>query len=309
MMNKLLFMPLLLVLLPIAYAEESIVEVPFDFHGQSCTFDEIAIEYHCVWQGTPDKMTPEDLEDFKDVLTDKEYAEILDDLIEEGEANIVEEPKKTPEEIKVERLLKQTDLSEGDAATLRALANLADACEIGIEEGARIQDYGKFILPDRDITVDNVNLKNYPDLRDILMKIEECTYWNEYRAKYLVQYLDMVLDDETIIDHHSNHATSGYVYNEYFVAPLDPKSEETKSKVAICTHSLYGEQFKKQMGCHIGKNYEHDPSLKPHMKDYVKENSVFKSYLKFQNGETSEQLNKNIIKSREAKPNNYGGSQ
>ena len=33
------------------YAETATVEVPFDSHGQSCSFDELAVEFHCVWQG------------------------------------------------------------------------------------------------------------------------------------------------------------------------------------------------------------------------------------------------------------------
>ncbi len=36
------------------YAETATVEVPFESHGQSCNFDEIAIEYHCTWQGVVD---------------------------------------------------------------------------------------------------------------------------------------------------------------------------------------------------------------------------------------------------------------
>jgi len=84
MMNKLIFMPLLLVLIiPIVFAEENTVNVPFTSHGNSCTFDEIAIEYHCIWQGTPDKMTRETLEEFKDNLTVEEYIEALDDILEE----------------------------------------------------------------------------------------------------------------------------------------------------------------------------------------------------------------------------------
>ena len=34
------------------YAETATVEVPFDSHGQSCNFDELAVEFHCVWQGS-----------------------------------------------------------------------------------------------------------------------------------------------------------------------------------------------------------------------------------------------------------------
>ena len=36
-----------------AYAEESTVQVPFDYHGQSCCL-ESATTYQCIWEGEVD---------------------------------------------------------------------------------------------------------------------------------------------------------------------------------------------------------------------------------------------------------------
>ena len=44
------------------YAETTTVEVPFNSHGQTCNFDEIAVEYMCVWQGFKEVYTLEDSE-------------------------------------------------------------------------------------------------------------------------------------------------------------------------------------------------------------------------------------------------------
>ena len=62
-----------MVAIPQAQAEESVVQVPFISHGQSCTFDELAIEYQCTWQGVRDVFTIEDLKEFKSVLSEQRY--------------------------------------------------------------------------------------------------------------------------------------------------------------------------------------------------------------------------------------------
>jgi hypothetical protein len=315
-MNKLLFMPLLLVLLPMAYAEESTVSVPFDFVGQSCTFDEIAIEYHCVWQGTPDKMTLEDLEGFKDVLTDEEYLEAFDSIVEDQvrEAESVKEEKKTPAEIKLDNLIADCRDSNGcsyaDKEYIDALRTLFDSCELGIDAGARIQSYEFLQLPeDRpDTLFKSINLANYQGLRQILLDIEACDGWNVFKPQ-IEQYNNIHLDyRQGEADYHANHAMSGYTYDPYFTAPLDFKGEETKSWITGCEHNYWAQNLKRQNGCDMGEEFEHDSSLQQPMKDYMN-NSIMKGYVKFQNGETSEQLYKNIRETREAKPTNYGGSQ
>ena len=43
-----------------AYAEESVVQVPFDYHGQSCWL-ESATKYQCVWEGEVEPFSLEEL--------------------------------------------------------------------------------------------------------------------------------------------------------------------------------------------------------------------------------------------------------
>ena len=107
MNNKILALVVLLTVgtTTYAYAEESVVQVPFQSHGQSCTFDEIAIEYQCVWQGIRDVFTIEDLKEFKAVLSNEIYDQELARLTEEALAEIaVEQEKLTPLELKIQKL-------------------------------------------------------------------------------------------------------------------------------------------------------------------------------------------------------------
>ena len=154
-------MPLLLVLLiPISYAEENTVNVPFTSHGNSCTFDEIAIEYHCVWQGTPDKMTRETLEEFKEHLTVEEYIEALDDILEEeAKAECFDNPEcplgiynPTPEP--------ETPVSPeraSDKELIKKINNILAAedprCYQGFGTTAGVQDVRDFSIPVHTVTI------------------------------------------------------------------------------------------------------------------------------------------------------------
>ena len=51
------------------YAETATVEVPFDSHGQSCSFDELAVEFHCVWQGMIPEPTFESMQEIRDLIS------------------------------------------------------------------------------------------------------------------------------------------------------------------------------------------------------------------------------------------------
>ena len=48
-----------------AYKVKNGVEVPFTSPGQSCSFDEFSVEYHCVWQGIPEEITEDNIEELK----------------------------------------------------------------------------------------------------------------------------------------------------------------------------------------------------------------------------------------------------
>ena len=51
---------------------------------QSCHFDEIAVEFHCVWQGFKEVYTLEDLENYKDLLTAERYDQEIQKLNEQA---------------------------------------------------------------------------------------------------------------------------------------------------------------------------------------------------------------------------------
>ncbi len=309
---------LLMVSLPFAFAEQATIDVPFKSHGLSCTFDEVAVEYHCVWQGSPSPMTLEELEEFEDVLTPEEYEEAVEELSKEPVVEpTIEVPVKeqTIVEKELERLIELCHGSSGctyaDEEVMKSLRTMNDVCELGIEEGLPIQTYRTFELPTNtpDTKFKSINLGNYHVLKDIMLKIEECSSWNEYRAKYLAQYLDIVVDTWTGEElHHSNHATeSSYEYDPYFKAPVNPLDEHNIASQAICDHVLYSEKYKRQMGCPPTVFYEGDPSLAPEMKDYGN-NLIWKQYQQFQNGDLSGQLHKNKMNSQNFADRVYGGN-
>ena len=88
-----------------AQAEESVVDVPFDYHGQSCWLESYTI-YQCIWQGEIEPFSLEDLEQYAHILTEEQYAEEYAKLTAEPEPEIVVDDR-TPEEKLIEELQKK----------------------------------------------------------------------------------------------------------------------------------------------------------------------------------------------------------
>ena len=159
------------------YAETATVEVPFDSHGQSCHFDEISVEYHCVWQGVGEKFTYEDLEEFKDVLDQTIYNEELRKLNEQALAEIAaEKAKLTPNELVIQEI--ENKLNRGIAtATESVYMNLLkklDTCQQGMDkQTAPFQGAREFEISEFNQWKVN-NIKYDGKLGEIVMAIEEC---------------------------------------------------------------------------------------------------------------------------------------
>ena len=68
--------------LSFANAEEYTVVVPFDSHGVTCEFQELSVEYQCVWQGFKEVYTLEDLKEYKELLTAERYDQEIQKLNE-----------------------------------------------------------------------------------------------------------------------------------------------------------------------------------------------------------------------------------
>lgn len=139
---------LLLIIPGVVYAEEVVIQVPFDSHGMSCWLDELEVEYNCTWQGTPrTPLTIEELEEFRYGIHER----IIDEAIAELEAIelekiAIEQAKLTPTEELIQRLeakYVKGDLRTNEIEYLKLLKNL-DECYNGIGKARQIQDYRAF---------------------------------------------------------------------------------------------------------------------------------------------------------------------
>jgi len=160
-----------------AQAEESVIQVPFDYHGFSCWYDELTIEYHCTWQGVQDKFTIEDLEQFKDILDETIYNEELKRLQEEALAEIeAEKAILTPNEkiiLEIEKKLNQGIATATDSVYMNLLKEL-NTCKQGMDkQTAPFQEAREFEISDFNLWKVN-NVKYDGKLGEIVLAIEEC---------------------------------------------------------------------------------------------------------------------------------------
>ena len=159
------------------YAETSTVEVPFDSHGQTCSFDEIAVEFHCVWQGFKEVYTIEDLKEYKELLTVERYDQEIQKLNEIALAEIaVEQAKLTPNEKviqEIERKLDRGIATASDSVYMNLLKEL-NTCKQGMDDRTQnIQTAREFEISDFPLwSVNNVKYEGV--LGKIVMAIEEC---------------------------------------------------------------------------------------------------------------------------------------
>ena len=159
------------------YAETTTVEVPFDSHGQTCNFDEIAVEFHCVWQGFKEVYTIEDLKEYKELLSVERYEQEIQKLNEQALAEIaVEQAKLTPNEKIIQDIEKKLDrgiATASDSVYMNLLKEL-NTCKQGMDDRTQnIQTAREFEVSDFPLwSVNNVKYEGV--LGKIVMAIEEC---------------------------------------------------------------------------------------------------------------------------------------
>jgi hypothetical protein len=159
------------------YAETTTVEVPFDSHGQSCHFDEIAVEFHCTWQGFKEVYSLEDLENYKDLLTAERYDQEIQKLNEQALAEIaVEKAKLTPNEKTIQEI--EEKLARGIAtATDSVYMNLLkelNTCKQGMDrQTAPFQEAREFEISEFNLwQVNNVKVDGH--MGELVLAVEEC---------------------------------------------------------------------------------------------------------------------------------------
>jgi hypothetical protein len=157
-----------------AYAEESTVQVPFDYHGMSCWLESELI-YQCIWEGELTPFTVEDLEQFKDMISPEVYAEKLAEL-QPTETVVIAIPEKDPTEKKIELLADKLYSGTADVedSVLYHLLTQLDTCQQGMDSRtAPFQNAREFTIS--EYTQWNVNHIEYKqEIGKLVKAIEEC---------------------------------------------------------------------------------------------------------------------------------------
>ena len=260
-----------------AYAEESVVQVPFDYHGQSCWL-ESATAYQCTWQGQIEPFSLEDLEQYHDILTPEQYAEEYARLTAVPE---VVEPviELTPQEKTIQKLQKKLFKGEAtatEATHLRLLKQL-DECQRGLGNSAAIQDKTSFVISQFEYgKYNNIEIKG--EVGDLLQAIQECLAQQTLEHYVLSEEYKNKANgaDDVFYDHYE--AWKGIQAIDY---ELYTKNSERIDLRPICDSWLYADQHKILLGCEDVIEYEGKTNVNP--KGYItyfsQSHSEYQQYL------------------------------
>lgn len=251
MMKQLAIVMVLTIGVTFAYGETSTVEVPFDSHGQSCWFDELAVEYHCTWQGQMrEPMTIEEIESFRTETNNR----IIDEAIAELEAEALEEiaveqAKLTPTEKLIERLQAKYDrgfAETKDIVLLKMLRDL-DVCYQGLGRSEPIQQEREFeISLADDWKWNNVNYDSH--LGKLTRAIEECRAQQHMETYTLSAQYDHFVNDKDDIWYDHRELLAGVQ-----AVPFDKLTEASRDvdMDTICNNNQFSIEHRQQFDCYI----------------------------------------------------------
>ena len=181
MRNQLLALMSLLLIgtFGVTYAETSTVEVevPFISHGQTCNFDEIAVEFHCVWQGFREVYTLDDLKDYKELLTVERYDQEIQKLNEQALEEIaIEQAKLTSNEKTIQSIEKKLDrgvATATDSVHMNLLKQL-DTCKQGMDANTAPFQTAREVTKSSFDKWSYNNIDYSGQVLEIVLAIEEC---------------------------------------------------------------------------------------------------------------------------------------
>ena len=261
----------------IAHAEESVVQVPFESHGQSCWL-ESATMYHCTWQGEIKPFTLEDLEKYAHILTEEQYTEEYERLTAEPEVvEVVDE--RTPEQKLVEELQLKLYRGEADAteATHLRLLKQLDECQRGLGNSAAVQDRTSFVVSEFEYAKYN-NIEVKGDIGKLLKAIQECQAQNTLEH-YVLSAADGNMangEDDVFYDHLA--AWKGIQAIDF---ELYTKNSDRYDLNPICNSHLYADTQKVLLGCENVYEYEGKTNVNPkgYITYYSQANTDYQKYL------------------------------
>ena len=262
-----------------AYAEESVVQVPFDYHGQSCWL-ESATSYQCVWEGEVEPFSLEDLEKYAHVLTEEQYAEELAKLTAVPEPEVVVDDR-TPEEKLIEKLQKKLFKGEAtatEATHLRLLKQL-DECQRGLGNSAAIQDRTSFVISEFEHgKYNNIEIKG--QVGDLLMAIQECQAQNTLEY-YVLSEADGNFARADALDIGNVDHLAVWEGQQAIDFELYTKNSDRLDLDPICDSHLYADKHKVLLGCEDVYEYEGKTNVNPkgYITYYSQANTEYQQYL------------------------------
>ena len=262
-----------------AYAEESVVQVPFDYHGQSCWL-ESATSYQCVWEGEVEPFSLEDLEKYAHVLTEEQYAEELAKLTAVPEPEVVVDDR-TPEEKLIEKLQKKMFKGEAtatEATHLRLLKQL-DECQRGLGNSAEIQDRTSFVISEFEHgKYNNIEIKG--QVGDLLMAIQECQAQNTLEY-YVLSEADGNFARADALDIGNFDQLAAWEGIQAIDFELYTKNSDRYDLDPICDSHLYADKHKVLLGCEDVYEYEGKTNVNPkgYITYYSQANTEYQQYL------------------------------
>jgi hypothetical protein len=244
----------LAMVMPFAFAEEAIVDVPFDYNSHGC-FLEADDLYICKFRVITAEDLPKDprIDVTGNVTTTSDPEE--DEEEEKSQLEVfIDVNQKYIDNLKEKQARGQTDNVEEQ--TLEAFENLR-LCARGVMESSPIQTYDTFIVSPHELPdLKSLDLKKTSKLVKLIKKGLECKYqWEILHPKILgPQYLHLGIEDSRPeIRHHSEIAEDETVYPSQVRGSLE--SEAIKAQhTAICNSNLDA-LFKVQSGCNNVYDY------------------------------------------------------
>ena len=263
----------------IAYAEESVVQVPFDYHGQSCWLESDTL-YHCTWEGEIQPFTLEDLERYAHILTEEQYAEEYAKLTAEPEPIVVIDTR-TPEEKLIEKLQLKLYRGEADAteATHLRLLKELDECQRGLGNSAAVQDRTSFVISNFEYgKYNNIEIKG--QVGDLLQAIQECMA-QQTLEHYVLSVADGNFARADALDIGNVDHLAVWKGQQAIDFELYTKNSERLDLDPICNSHLYADTHKVQMGCKNVYEYEGKTNVNPkgYITYYSDANTQYQKYL------------------------------
>ena len=262
-----------------AHAEESVVQVPFDYHGQTCWLESDTI-YQCTWQGEIEPFTLDDLERYAHILTEEQYAEEYAKLT--AEPKVVEfVDDRTPEEKLIEELQLKLYRGEADAteATHLRLLKQLDECQRGLGNSAAVQDRTSFVISEfTHGKYNNIEIKG--DIGKLLKAIQECQAQNTLEH-YVLSDADGNFARADALDIGNVDHLAVWEGQQAIDFELYTKNSDRLDLDPICNSHLFADTHKVQIGCENVYEYEGKTNVNPkgYITYYSQANTDYQKYL------------------------------